>query len=290
MEFPNKNEWKRHVACQHLQLGYFRCDLDGCNPDSSPPPSSSRNGRRTAARAQSQTDTSLDEIVKIYNDFNRKDLFTQHCRRMHGPARDAALRSKPMTKKNGQLVPAKEDDEAFETQLTEIRARCWHVRRNAPSRSSCGFCRRLFDAEDYDTSSTSASASSGKDSDGNAEEKAWEERMEHVGKHYEKEGANRDEEEMDEDLVEWGLETGVLRTLPDGRPWLVSAEDPGSEEDRDENARGTGSGRGRGRMSNGSGGEEEKERKKARRQPSRTIVKERLVSEEGDTVIVGGGE
>lgn len=116
--------------------------------------------------------------------------------------------------------------------------------------------------------------------------------MEHVGKHYEKEGADRDEEEMDEDLVEWGLETGVLRTLSNGRPWLVSVEDPGLEEDRDDSACGSGSGsaRGRQRMMNGSGGEDEKERKKARRQPSRTIVKERMVSEEGDTVVVGGGE
>lgn len=286
MEFPNKNEWKRHVACQHLQLGYFRCDLDGCNPDSAPATSSSRPGRRNAnalTRTQSQTNASIDEIVKIYNDFNRKDLFTQHCRRMHGPARNPALRSKPLTKKNGQLIPAQEDEAAFEAQLTEIRGRCWHVRRHAPSRSSCGFCKRLFDAENYETSSnTSTSTGSGKDADGNAEEKAWEERMEHVGKHYEKEGFDQDDEEMDEDLVEWGLETGVLRTLPDGRPWLVSAEDPMSEEDIDE----TGSGR----ASKGSGGEEEKERKKSRRQPSRTIVKERLVSEEGDTVVVGGGK
>lgn len=285
-EFPNKNEWKRHVACQHLQLGYYRCDMDGCNPDTCQVSSTVRPGRRTNARTSARprsqpadSDDSNEEIVKYYNDFNRKDLFTQHCRRMHGPTRNPALCSRPPSKKNGQLCPTREDEVAFEAQLIEIRARCWHVRRPAPSRSSCGFCLEVFDADYDNSSSTSTTGSNGKDEEEN-EEKKWEERMEHVGKHYEKEGADREEEKMDEDLVEWGLKTGVLRYLPDGRPWLISVDDPTMEGQTDATTEidaGSRS-RGYGRIKVTTSGDETTSRRKARRQPSRTAVVQRRVS------------
>lgn len=301
-EFPNKNEWKRHVACQHLQLGYYRCDLDGCDPDTChSTTSTSRNGRRanahTVARPRSQNDMSntTDEIVKYYNDFNRKDLFTQHCRRMHGPSRNPALCSKPPSKKNGQLCPTKDDEAAFEAKLTEIRRRCWHVRRHAPRRSWCGFCKTLFDASYYDPSpsssaSTSGSNGLGKEMEGNAEEKAWEERMEHVGKHYEKEGADCEDEELDDDLVDWGLETGVLKRLPDGRPWLIHAEDPDVDVQSGAAAAATDGSAGPGRKGSGNNkgtamatsGDEETPRKKARRQPSRTAVRVSFKEEDMD--------
>lgn len=115
--------------------------------------------------------------------------------------------------------------------------------------------------------------------------------MEHVGKHYEKEGAGQEEEEIDEDLVEWGVRTGVLKVLSDGKPWLVSVEDPnGGDTDGANNDLGNGSGRGR--ALTGSANSEEKDRKKARRQPSRTVVRERRVSfenEDGDTIEVSFG-
>ncbi|KAI4718282.1 hypothetical protein E4T48_05501 [Aureobasidium sp. EXF-10727] len=56
--FSSKNEWKRHLNTQHLSLSTYRCDL--CIPK----PSSSSTPPQT-------------------NDFNRKDLFIQHLRRMH---------------------------------------------------------------------------------------------------------------------------------------------------------------------------------------------------------------
>lgn len=286
-EFPSKNEWKRHVACQHLQLGYYRCDMDGCNPDTYPSQSSAvRHGRRTSSHSSSRPrsqpqddDDAVKDIVKYYNDFNRKDLFTQHCRRMHGPTRDPALCSRP-PKKNGELCPTKEDELAFEAQLTEIRARCWHVRRPAPSRSSCGFCQELFDAEYDNSSSASTTGSNGRESEGN-EEKKWEERMEHVGRHYEKEGAGREEEKVDDDLVEWGLKTGVLRRLSDGRPWLVNADDPtttGLNSDCTMDIDTSTRRRGTVTIKTSTSGDESKPRKKARRQPSRTAVVQRRVS------------
>lgn len=248
--FPNKNEWKRHVACQHLQLGYYRCDLDICNPDIA----SFNNKRqvsqilakrsRSTDRYQSYSDSlSEDDIIKVYNDFNRKDLFTQHCRRMHGPARNPALCLS--VNKRGNCQPTKDEEAAFEMDLDEIRRRCWHVRRRAPSRSNCGFCTQIFDA-DYVTNPGTAEQG--------PEEVAWEQRMEHVGRHYEKEGVEQENEELDEDLVAWGLECGILTRLPCGRPWLVGASFPSSEEEQGGDSHGL------------------QPVKRTRRQPSRTVV------------------
>lgn len=150
--FPNKNEWKRHVAYQHLQLGYYRCNLDTCNPDnianttenkSSQSKSSTRshlsihNTEKLTPPLSSKVKADEDEIIKIYNDFTRKDLFTQHFRRMHGPSRNPALRSTPPGGKKATLVPTKEDEAAFERQLDLIREECWRTRRKAPACSGC---------------------------------------------------------------------------------------------------------------------------------------------------------
>ncbi|KAJ9657991.1 hypothetical protein H2198_003960 [Neophaeococcomyces mojaviensis] len=273
-EFPNKNEWKRHVAYQHLQLGYFRCDLDNCDPDNKP---SHTNARRTSSSSKSakpkvDRDNDSEEIVKIYNDFNRKDLFTQHCRRMHGPARNPTLCSNPPTKR-GSLQPTKDDEAAFEKMLDGIRKRCWHVRRQAPERSSCGFCNRVFDAEHYQNQS----GDSNPKDDVSPEEKAWEARMEHIGRHYEKDNVTKFKEDADEDLVDWGLNNGVLRRLEDGRAWLVSLEVP--------QASGPVS---RGTVTSGDdAGQESRARypRKARRQPSKTVeIHKRTQLEEGDEI------
>lgn len=104
--------------------------------------------------------------------------------------------------------------------------------------------------------------------------------MEHVGRHYEKEGADREEEKMDEDLVEWGLKTGVLRQLSDGRPWLDNIDDPATEGsirdvkmEYDANLTNINADSKPSVKS-----EEETPRKKARRQTSRTAVVHRRVS------------
>lgn len=252
--FPNKNEWKRHVACQHLQLGFYRCDLDRCNPDHAP---SAPSSRRAVKKEEEE------ERTVIYNDFNRKDLFTQHARRMHGPSRNASLCSTLPTKK-GLLQPTKEDEAAFEEDLLEIRRRCWQTRRKAPSRSSCGICDRVFDT-DYVSDISGKSNSGGSMSQGpgekqGPEERAWEERMEHVGRHYEK-SDYKDQEKVDDDLALWGLQTGVLIRLPDGKPWLANL-DRSSEI--------------------GYGKDNKEELRKTRRQPSRTVVKQSFKVERED--------
>ncbi|TKA31787.1 hypothetical protein B0A50_01866 [Salinomyces thailandicus] len=141
--FGSKNEWKRHVSTQHMRLGYWRCDQ--C-PHSNHRP----------------------------NDFNRKDLFIQHVRRMHAISTDDARLTKK--RKAGNSVRGHKDD-AEEAELANIARRCHRQLRSAPERSSCLFCDARFDG-----------ASS------------WEERMEHVGKHME---AAKKTEEAPKTLGVW---------------------------------------------------------------------------------------
>ena len=162
----SKNEWKRHVHIQHLQLGFYRCDVGACNPDNSPGSTSQK---------------------KVYNDFNRKDLFTQHHRRMHKP--------ETLPGPAVSTDPNSSDWRAFEDSLEDVRARCWQERRKPPARSTCGFCGRVFEGEG-----------------------SWNERMEHVGGHYARDlPENCREEREDEDLTVWSLQQGIIKQALNGR-------------------------------------------------------------------------
>ena len=173
----SKNEWKRHVSIQHLQLGFYRCDVGSCNPD---------NNATTPPHK------------KVYNDFNRKDLFTQHHRRMHKPDHLPGV--------NGD--PNSSDWRAFEDSLEEVRARCWQEKRKPPARSTCGFCGRVFDSG----------------------ESSWNERMEHVGGHYARDLPEVCKEEReDEDLTNWSLEQGIIKEAANGRHVLTDQPAPSSE-------------------------------------------------------------
>ena len=195
--FGSKNEWKRHVSSQHLQLEFYRCDAGTCNQDS----------RSTS---------------KSYNDFGRKDLFTQHHRRMHTPWAPAT---------NPPNTRVKQE---FEDSLEGVRQRCLKERRKAPQRSSCGFCRRVFEGTN-----------------------SWDERMEHVGKHFEGKGGVNGakepqdlKEDEDEDLKEWALKEGIIKNYGSRGFWLVGHEPTGpskrprgrgqrvKEEDEDMDANG----------------------------------------------------
>ncbi|EXJ56756.1 hypothetical protein A1O7_07100 [Cladophialophora yegresii CBS 114405] len=169
--FANKNEWKRHVSSQHLQLGYYRCDMDACA-----------------------------DHQKGFNDFNRKDLFTQHCRRMHAPW--SGIR-------RGEDGVSKREKDSFERQLDIIRARCWVDRRKAPHKTKCGFCGQQF--------------VDGKGS------KGWDERMEHVGRHFERDGAKSEDEAMDDGLKQWAVNEGlVFEGKKKGEFWLLGFEPAGT--------------------------------------------------------------
>jgi hypothetical protein len=175
--FGSKNEWKRHVASQHLQLGFYRCDTGFCDPD-----------------AQSSSTKSHSSALKSYNDFNRKDLFTQHHRRMHTPWSSTSKEPSEKVKKD------------FENALEDVRRRCWQEKRKPPQRSTCGFCRKIFEGPN-----------------------GWDERMEHVGKHFEGKhhgvaDVENVQEEVDEDLREWAVREGIVRDYGTKGFWLVGME------------------------------------------------------------------
>ena len=129
--FGSKNEWKRHVNTQHIRLGYWRCDQ--CEHD--------------------------NERAKP-NDFNRKDLFIQHVRRMH-PIVEKSPPTKANKKANQSSRSSRGDPE--EQELAKIASRCFKQIRNAPEETGCLFCEQEFNGEG-----------------------TWEERLEHIGKHFEK--------------------------------------------------------------------------------------------------------
>lgn len=169
--FNSKNEWKRHITSQHLQLGTYRCDIGDCNlhrrSSSLDLPKRTRPNHRTTPSLQKE------------KDFNRKDLFIQHLRRMHTP--QSVSRHDPSTK----------EEEATVSQ------RCWNQQREPPQHSLCGFCNREFKGE-----------------------RSWDERMEHVGKHFERDEKLPEVEVEDIYLREWAIQQGIIRWEQDG--WLLA--------------------------------------------------------------------
>jgi hypothetical protein len=165
--FASKNEWKRHVNTQHIKLGFWRCDI--CPPTTDP----------------------NDNQTFYYNDFNRKDLFTQHLRRMHAASKD----SNP-----------------------EHQTRCLQSLRSPPPQSICLFCDRTFEGPS-----------------------SWEERMEHVGRHLEKDKNTTVDMldikswNKDESLEKYLLNEGLVVyehdgwKVGDGKPRRPDADDSGDE-------------------------------------------------------------
>ncbi|OAL44170.1 hypothetical protein IQ07DRAFT_254958 [Pyrenochaeta sp. DS3sAY3a] len=168
--FSSKNEWKRHVSTQHIKLSYWRCDL--CTPTTDP----------------------NDDNTFYHNDFNRKDLFTQHLRRMHAAPKDSNSR-------NQKQYPVTEDN------LQEHQSRCLLVLRSPPQQSTCLFCHMTFSGPT-----------------------SWDDRMEHVGRHLEKDrktGADMLDPiqwNTDQDLEQYLVEEGLIVTekgswrIGDGKP------------------------------------------------------------------------
>ncbi|KAI5850491.1 hypothetical protein DFP73DRAFT_524229 [Morchella snyderi] len=166
--FGSKNEWKRHVFSQHLQLHYWRCDYTNC-----------------ADR-------------KAY--FNRKDLYGQHLKRMHSP--------KATNTKNPP-----ENKHWLGIEIPQIQDRCRKERRAPPERSICGYCHKEFSGHG-----------------------SWDIRMEHVGKHYEKNNYKDIDTKkwvMDEDLIRWALEEKIIeRTEEGGYKLLCHGKDSIEGEER----------------------------------------------------------
>ena len=143
---------------------------------------------------------------------------------------------------HGPLPTApKAEKERFEEGLEEVRRRCWVLRHEAPPRSVCGCCagaRRRIKEE--------ASSSSPSTEGGEEEEKkvpvfegkaAWEDRMEHVGRHLERQTMEGEDEDVG--LREWMVKEGLL-TREKGGAWRVV----GVAEGKKQVGRGTKGGKG----------------------------------------------
>ena len=168
--FGSKNEWKRHSTSQHIRPDVWRCDIDNC-------------------------------VLKVagkesWNEFNRKDLFRQHVRRMHGPAATAS----------------KIEKEKFETSLKEIEKRCWRQLHPLPPKSLCGFCVHAEHRQQKTHSSVQLDDLSSDEKEKKSHvfegKSAWDERMEHVSRHLEKQ--SMEEEEEDLELRNWMVSEGLL--------------------------------------------------------------------------------
>ena len=126
--FSAKNEWKRHAITQHFRLGFWRCDQCTESPDRP-------------------------------NDFNRKDLFIQHVRRMHLTNSTTVPETKPSKKKtrvHGKVATT------VQAALDKIARRCYRLTPSVPQSCCCVFCEEKFEGDG-----------------------AMESRTEHVGKHME---------------------------------------------------------------------------------------------------------
>ena len=166
--FASKNEWKRHVSSQHLNLNSWVCELGQCG------------------KVQNQSKKDGGGLVKG-SEFNRKDLFTQHLRRMHAP-----FAVKRQNKKNQE----------WEDRLKDLQSSCLRVKRQPPMKLACPLqdCDGFFEGQS-----------------------CWDDRMEHVGKHLEKAaastGANSFSVEQEDDglLVSWALRERIVeRKAGDG--------------------------------------------------------------------------
>lgn len=166
--FGSKNEWKRHIASQHLCLTYYRCS--SC-------PQSTVEGKG--------------------NEFNRKDLFTQHLRRMHAPF---AIK-KAIAKGDSKLQVE------WETHVKEMQTSCLVTRRQPPQRSACPKpdCASVFEGPT-----------------------SWDEWTEHVGRHMEKSEAAR--LGVDRLLAKWALDENIIELKEDGEYRLTSGPGSGVEE------------------------------------------------------------
>lgn len=166
--FGSKNEWKRHISSQHLCLTYYRCS--SC-------PQNTAEGKG--------------------NEFNRKDLFTQHLRRMHAPF---AIK-KAIAKGDSKLQLE------WESHVKEMQQSCLVTRRQPPQRSACPKpdCASVFEGPT-----------------------SWDEWTEHVGRHMEKGEASR--LGVDRLLAKWALAENIIEWKEDGE-YRLCGNNNGTEKE-----------------------------------------------------------
>lgn len=207
--FASKNEWKRHVMSQHLVLTYWLCDIESCayNSNTSLSHSKSNSGRSRGPRRTSERMITLEPIGPPLPNgaiFNRKDLYTQHLRRMHTPFNGKKLNK---TSKATTTGSGKTSDSDWEEQIKSHQSRAHRERCKLPTKMQCpaNHC-------DVDFSGTDA----------------WDQRMEHVAKHLEKAATGAEDPvafggPTDPSLMAWvtSPDVAVVREVDAGK-WILN--------------------------------------------------------------------
>ncbi|KAK4200649.1 hypothetical protein QBC40DRAFT_253808 [Triangularia verruculosa] len=180
--FAAKNEWKRHASTQHLLLDFWLCTEGVC--------------AKTCNASSAHSCPLPNGAI-----FNRKDLYTQHIKRMHMPANIKKLTSNNNNgtkSRNSGLTPVeKEQLGDWELKVRELQERGKKERCKLPTVMQCpveGCKQPEFKGLD-----------------------AWDQRMEHVAKHLEAAAVGREEQvvfggESDGSLVGWAKsrEVGII--------------------------------------------------------------------------------
>ncbi|PVH85157.1 hypothetical protein DL98DRAFT_607754 [Cadophora sp. DSE1049] len=164
--FASKNEWKRHVSSQHLNLTAWVCELGNCGGHHSKAGHSIPNTKSSHSNGAA--------AITRGSEFNRKDLFTQHLRRMHVPL--------PVKRKKAGT------DAVWEDTIKSLQQTCLKIKRQAPTRLACPVCGTIFEGTG-----------------------CWDDRMEHVGKHLEVQAAGKCVVRQGDDglLLQWALREGI---------------------------------------------------------------------------------
>ncbi|KAH6649858.1 hypothetical protein F5144DRAFT_597364 [Chaetomium tenue] len=201
--FANKNEWKRHVTTQHLLLNYWVCTEGTCAKAD------------TQDQTPSSTTTTPTPSQPTGAIFNRKDLFTQHLKRMHAPKELKDAPTTPTTTTT-KPTPAQNALTQWTTRLKHLQATSIRPRCQLPKYMRCPVPH------------CTAPPFRG---DG-----AWNDRMEHVAKHMDRaargspsshgEGGGRVVfgGKGDRTLVEWASSREVAIIIPRGEgEWELKA-------------------------------------------------------------------
>ncbi|KAI0171600.1 hypothetical protein BJ166DRAFT_226718 [Pestalotiopsis sp. NC0098] len=188
--FASKNEWKRHVASQHLLLNYWLCQQDGCAKLSNTSGSLTKATGTTRHRSSNNSGSQDTCWSGLPNGaiFNRKDLYTQHLRRMHSP---------PAVKKQ---TKAKKPVPEWEDRIRSCQTEAHKLRCALPDYMKCPMPGCDFEAAGLT---------------------AWDERMEHVAKHLEKAASGHEAQitfggDNDPTLMNWVIRPDVAVVKADG--------------------------------------------------------------------------
>lgn len=208
--FASKNEWKRHVMSQHLVLHYWLCDIDVCahnknsHTTNTKPSRRSKAARRTAAEQTPKLEPSGPPLPDGAI-FNRKDLYTQHIRRMHTPVH--VEKAAKASKKGSAASFTASSTAVWDEQVKDLQNAALRERCQLPTFMQCPapHCTQSFSGAD-----------------------AWDQRMEHVARHLERAALGQEEPVVfggptDPSLMEWvtNVDVAVVRSLGPGR-WVLN--------------------------------------------------------------------